>query len=222
MADPAPVPPLTPREPSSMWANGMAPEVMTTFLTGLLRDHFGDPSRVVDPIFRDVPWDPHPDEPWRSGPGGIAIEAQDAWHPSLVEARPALIVKDHALRPVRSGIADRMESTRHRDGFDRYATLLNSSNTVVCIAGSPRAAKRLATEVTRELVQFSDAIRRHLGLVRFQVMERGETAVLEESQLHYATPVAVAWQTLDEWVVREQVPVLTKVLTSVEAELARR
>lgn len=180
------------------------------------------PSRVVDPTFRDVPWAPDPAEPWKSGPGGIAIEAQDAWHRDLVERRPALIVKDHALRPVRSGIADRLESTRSRDGFDRYATPLNSSNTVVCISGSPRSAKRLATEVTRELVQFSDAIRRNLGLVRFQVLERGETAVLEESRRNFAAPVTIAWQIQETWVVREQVPVLTKVLTSVAAELARR
>lgn len=213
---------IVPPEPSALWANGMAPEVMTTFLVWTLRAHFGDPACVVDPVFRDVPWTPDPNEPWASGPTGIAIESQDRWHPALVERRPAIIVKDHALRPVRQGLADRMEGTRAADGFDRYATMLESSNTALCVAGAPLACKRLATEVSRLLVQFSDAIRRQVGLVRFAVAERGETGELRESQTHFATPVSVAWQTLETWVVREQTPTLAKILLDVTTDLHRR
>ena len=221
MAGPIPDPTMTMPEPSALWANGMAPEIMTTFLVAFLRNHFGDPTRIVDPIFREIPWRPDAAEPWASGPGGIAIESQDAWRPGLVEQRPALLVKDHKLAPTRRGVADRLEGSRSGDGFDRYATELNSSNTVLCIAGTSRAAKRLATEVTRELVQFSDVIRRELCLNRFMVLERDDTGKLVESQAHFATPVALAWQTMESWVVRQQTVPLAKIITDVQAELAR-
>jgi len=200
----------------------MPPEVMTAFLTALLREHFGDPACVVDPIFRDAPWRPHPTEVGRSDPsGGMVVESADAWDPELVEARPALIVADHAYKHVRVGIGGRMEGHHTRDGFLQYGALFDSANTIFCVGRSRLEAKRLGTEVLQLLVQFADAIREAQGLVRFVPVERGDVAVLEESTQNFACPVPIAWQAQMTWEVRRQASVLNRIITKVAAELGR-
>lgn len=210
-------------DPPAMWSLGMPPEVMTSFLVNLLRQHFSDASNVVDPAFRDRIWLADAGRPGKSDPASpIAIDSIDVWDPALVGIRPAIIVKDHAWTPIRAGIADVNQGFYAADGSDTYTCTFRSSNTAFGVANEPLEAKRLATEVARELVQFSEEIRRHCGLTRFVVVERGECFTLEESRQHFGVPVTVAYEAQGSWTIRKQGPAIRKVLLSIHPEFPQQ
>jgi hypothetical protein len=211
MADPVPVPSLSNPDPSATCSLGMPPELMVGTMVQLIRAHFADPANIVDPILRERVWLPTPDT-------GIVVESIDHFATALIEARPAIIVKDHAVQPVRDGIAGRMMMTFAQDGQDRYGIRYNSSVTFFCIADTSKAAKHLATEVLDELVQFSDPIRESLKLIRFVVVERGEAFTIEESKQHFAVPITVAYQVMRTWVVERQSPRIKRFLLHISAE----
>lgn len=198
--------------PSVPWSAGMPPEVMTDFLVAFLRAHFADPANIEDATLRQLVWADDPGSP-------IGIESVDRWDPRLVELRPGLIVKDHGWRPQRISINDQFVGGMAPDGSDEHAILFNSSNTVFCIGEEPKAAKRLSTEVTRELVKFAPLIRRELGLVRFVVVERGDCSILEESSQNYVVPVVVAYQSGEQWRITPQVSRLRKIILQVTTKL---
>lgn len=214
MAAPEPIPRLILPDPPAIWSLGMPPEIMTEFLVAFLRAHFADANNIVDPTFRSLVWSADPSTP-------IAILAQDDWDPNLIELRPGLVVKDHAWRPQRIGINDEHLGGLDPTGNAQFSCIYNSSNTIFCIAGTPKEAKRLGTEVTRELVQYASPIREHLGLIRFVVSERSECSILEESRQNYAVPVVVAYQAGETWKLEPQVPRLRKIILAVTANQYR-
>lgn len=195
-------------DPSAVCSVGVPPEVMTGVLAQLLRAHFSEPDQIVDERLRDLVWADAPSSP-------ILVETIDAFHPDKVGVRPALIVRDHGVKPVRAGIADRMDGTFAADGQDRFMSLLNSSCTVFCMAGASLEAKQLATEVLDELVMFSEPIRTALALVRFVVLDRSDCFIVEESKQHFAVPITIAYQYTRSWKLAPITPRIRKFVLNI-------
>lgn len=175
-------------------------------ITGLLRDmlvrHFAEPFSVEEPDLRHLVW--REDE--RTG---ILIESIHRWRGTLVEKRPAVIIKPNGRQNVRWGIQDSAGSDGQ--GNRLYQTFWAGSHTLFCIHGSGASADILATEVQRELSQFHPIIVNYLGLYQWQVTEVGGVAELEEAKESFVIPVTVGWNYSEQWSISLEALKLRKV-----------
>lgn len=179
-------------------------------ITGLLRDwmirHFCGNNNVEDADLRDLVW--REDE--RTG---ILIESLHRWRGDLVEKRPAIIVKCNARQNNRVGIGDYAGSTAQGD--ELFETFWIGSHTLFCIHGSGASVEILATEVQRELTQFSSKIRQYLGLNHWQVTEVGEVAEVEEARESFVIPVNVGWTYSERWRLSKEALYVRKIPLSI-------
>lgn len=163
-------------------------------ITGLIRDrlvqHFADPTTIEEGDLRHLVW--REDE--RTG---ILIESIHRWRGTLVEKRPAVIIKPNGRRNVRVGIQD--AAGADGQGNRLYQTFWVGSHTLFCIHGSGASADVLATEVEHELHEFHPIITGYLGLYTWQVTEVGPVAELEEARESFVVPVTVAWTYSAMW-----------------------
>ncbi len=175
-------------------------------LTGLLRDmlvrHFAEPMQIEEPDLRHLVW--REDE--RTG---ILIESISRWRGTLVEKRPAVIIKSNGRRNIRWGILDAAGSDEQ--GNRQYQTFWAGSHTLFCIHGSGASAEILATEVQRELTQFHEVVTKYLGLFQWQVTEVGGVSELEEAKESFVIPVTVGWIYTEMWKVMPEALKLRKV-----------
>ena len=189
-----PVPPYTgsleDQIASSLCSLGWRPILLTGFFRDSLVRHFAAPLSIENPDLRHLVW--RADE--RTG---ILIESVYRWRGSLVEKRPAVIIKRNAYRNVRYFIGDRAGTTEK--GFDKFLTTWVGSHTLFCIHGTGASAEILATEVQREYTQFAWAIKRDLGLLAFAVTEVGAISEVEEANEHFVVPVTIGWAYEESW-----------------------
>jgi hypothetical protein len=175
-------------------------------ILGLLRDflirHFSTPLNIEEPDLRQLIW--REDE--RTG---ILIESIHRWRGDLVEKRPAIILKANARQNVRIAIGD--ISGPNGQGQMQYETFWVGSHSLFCIHGSGASGEILATEVQRELTQFSPLIRQYLGLANFQVTEVGASAEIEEAKDSYVSPITVGWTYSEKWQLNLESRMLGKV-----------
>lgn len=211
-------PRVIPADPSAIWSLGMPPEIMTGFMVNFLREHFLDATHIVDPTFRDRIWKADPRQvAWTDSGSPILIESIDRFDPNLIEARPALIVKDHGWKPTRMGIANKHMWTNPGDGTSTFACLYQSAITVFAIAGESKEAKKLSTEVLRQIIQFEDVIRCELRLVRFMVVERGDCFKIEESTANSAVPISIAYMAEETWALKPQAARVKRIVFNMTA-----
>lgn len=179
-------------------------------ITGLIRDllvrHFSTPLNIEEPDLRGLVW--REDE--RTG---ILVESIHRWRGELVEKRPACIIKANGRQNLRMMLGDVVGTTEQ--GFVQYQTFWVGSHTVFCIHESGASAEILATEVQRELTQFSPVIRQYLGLYNWQVTEVGAAAEVEESRESFVIPVTVGWAYGEGWILQQESLKLRKVPLSV-------
>ncbi len=194
-AAPPVVPRRTPQERgislSSLCKMGWQPLLLTGLLRDLLTRYFAVPLNIATPDLRKLVW--RPDE--RTG---ILIESIYRWRPSLVEKRPAVIIKRHAMAQHKLGLGDRHSVTPQ--GQVRYATAWVGSHTLFCLQAGPGAGiEILATEVQQFLTCFAPVIRQYLGLYAFAVTEYGAIDEVEEAKETLVVPITVGWAYGQEW-----------------------
>jgi hypothetical protein len=185
-------------------------------MTGLFRDllirHFSSASNIEDSQLRNLLWKNADDT-------GILVESVHRWRPDLTEKRPAVIIKRNAYQNERKGIGDiRQGPPVDREGFAHYATFWTGSHTLFCIGGSGAQAEILGAEVQRYLTEFSPVILTSLDLKRFQVLQIGAVAEIEEAQENFAVPITVGYTFEQRWILRPQVPLLTTISKILELD----
>jgi hypothetical protein len=163
-------------------------------LTGMLRDHlirhFAEPLTIESRDLRQYVW--RTDE--RTG---ILIETVHKWQGDPVEKRPAVLVKRNAYRSQRIAINDL--AGVNEKGEEDFSVLWIGSHTLFCIHGTGASVDILATEVQREINQYSPVIRQYLGLQKFSVTEVGAISELEEASENYVVPITVGWAYSENW-----------------------
>lgn len=202
-----PSPPATPRpssgtagnlypiSPSTLCNMGWRPIMLTGMIRNLMTAHFKDQSQIEDADLRHLVW--RPDE--RTG---ILIESIHRWRGTIVEKRPAVVVKLNARQNIRLGIQDKVGTDEQ--GNINYQTFWVGSHTLFCIHGSGASAEILATEVQRELTQWHPVIVNSLKLYQWQVTEVGAISEIEEAKETFVIPVTVAWTYTEMWKVSQE------------------
>ena len=166
-----------------------SPMLLTGFLRQWLLQHFGNPANVVDPQLRSAVWQD-------ANTTGILVEAIHRWTGTLVEKRPALIIKRNAYRNVRIVLHDRVGDDLR--GHENFSTCWVGSHTIFAIHGSGAACEGLTTETQQELTQFGPLAAR-LDLMRFQVTEVGPVSTLEEAKQNFVAAITVGWAYQETW-----------------------
>lgn len=174
----------------------LKPMVVTGWLKLWLEQHFSETNSLEDkdqtgPAQRFV-W--RPDENT-----GLVIENITRWAPRLTESRPAIIIKRNKWSRARAGIGNRWMNVTDPLGSAYYENLWQGSHSLFCIANDGAEAEILATEVFRELNQFSPIVRHVLNLLRFEVAEVGEPVLLEEARENFVVPVTVVYASSEVW-----------------------
>lgn len=163
-------------------------------LTGLVRDllirHYTTPLNIEEPDLRHLVW--RPDE--RTG---ILIESIHRWRGSIVEKRPAIVIKRNAMQNLRLVIANKAGVTEQ--GHVEYMTTWVGSHTLFCIHGSGASVELLATETQRELTHFAPVISDYLGLMKWSVTEVGAISELEEARESFVVPITIGWAYEELW-----------------------
>lgn len=176
---------------------------MTGFFRMWMANHFAAPDTIEDPALQQFVWSPDP------AATGIMIESSSKWVPELTEHRPAIVIKRGSWRPLRMGINNRLFGT-DKPGTFYYANYWQGSHVLFCCSGADGECEHLATEVYRELNEFGPRLETLLGLFRFEVVEVGELATLEEANQNFVVPITVAYVMEEVWAVDTEAPLFTK------------
>lgn len=130
----------------------------------------------------------------------IMIESVHAFKPELCEGRPALLVQCRAYKKVKLGVDDRMMFTNTADGQEYFTTWMSGTHTIWCLNGDGSECMKFASEVFRELNEFSSFTRKLLDLKRFEAQEIGEMMVLKTDSIeNFAIPVTVSCVYEEAW-----------------------
>jgi hypothetical protein len=194
---------------------GPRPFVMTGYFVQWMQAHFANLANLTD---RDLAqtntqflW-----EPGRASE--LRIASYTDFDPQKLEKRPAIIIKRNGFKTRgRDGINNRMMGTFPRTGFAHFANNWTGSHTFFCLAGRGAEAEKLAAEVYLELLEYGSEVRRTLNLLRFEVMETGDLAILQEARENFVVPVAVAYSFEHAWVVRPSTPKVRQINLSLLA-----
>lgn len=211
MAEPTPAPAPTQfigTDVSSLCSLLGRPIILTGIFRDILARHFARPEYIEEPDLKHLIWN-------NTETSEILIESIHRWRPELTERRPGVIVKRNAYQNIRTGIGDRRQGPpADSDGNAHYATFWTGSHTLFCIGGTGAQAELLGTEVQRELTEFGPEIARALDFKRFQVLQVGAVAELEEAQENLVVPVTVGYTYDERWVIRPQAARLKSVSMS--------
>lgn len=210
---------------SALCTIGRPPLVMTGSVIWILRRHFSQPNYIVDPNLNKYLWNKD------STKSGITIESVVQWPGAptqTVQQRPAIYVKRNTYGRVKLGIGDayQLGTNSSVDKLDdvgdnsidtgtMYGVVIAGSHTVFCLGSTGAEAESVGTEVFFELLEFTPIIRKDLGLNKFQVMEMGGIAKLEESHEHWVVPVTVTYAFNHDWMLYQDAPLLKTVSLNV-------
>jgi hypothetical protein len=181
---------------------GQRPLVITGIIRRLLISHFANSLNIEDPDLKTFIWQ-------NNLATGILIESVQRWIGSLVEKRPAVLLKRNAYRNMRVLLNDR--SGTDEQGNEEYLTLWVGSHTLFCIQETGASCEILATEVQRELTQFAPVVKQRLDLVKFHVTEVGEASEVEESTQNFLIPITVGWAYQEKWKVIPEALAITAI-----------
>ena len=191
---------------ASICATGQRPLLMTGAIVQWLRQHFSSGTNLEDHELNlpntEYVWTPNRET------SKISIESYTRWDPSLVENRPALIVKRNAWQFIRLGIANRSMGEARKDGSRVYTNAWAGSHTIFVIAGEGAECEKLVAEVYRELNQFSPVMRNSLNLAKLQLAEIGEMRLLEEASENFIVPISLAYAFFEDWKITSSSPPL--------------
>lgn len=173
--------------------------------TGLFRHwlclHFADVSNIVDPLFKDPPllWTASKETTQ------IVIESVGEFDPTIVEARPAILLARGDWDSQRLGIDDRSMPNWHPEGqpsaSTQHAILWIGSHTIWCATRNYGQCERLAGEVADMLMEEAPIVRRVMGFHRLTVAKIGAPGKLKEAREHFAIPITLAYAHIVTWAI---------------------
>jgi len=178
-----------------------SPMLATGVILGLIREHFGNPTAIMDPLLQSCVWrsDDHT---------GILIETCTNDALSRIQLRPAILVRRNAIKPNREGMNDEIMSLGPERGKD-YTLTLHGSHTVFCLSGKPGHVESLANETAIYLMQSAPSIRGSLCFRGdFKLEEIGAIGMLEGGGGQYVVPVTFSYVTDFTWSIAPDAPVL--------------
>jgi hypothetical protein len=211
---------------SALCTIGRPQYVLSGALLWILRYHFAQASNIVDKDLKEYIWTSAVET------SKITIEPVTKWNgpnTQAVQSRPAIYVKRNTYGKMKLGIGDKYQlgsNTRvdnsnpvRNNTFDTgtsYGAVIAGSHTIFCLSATGADAEAVGTEVFYELLEFSPLIRRDLDLHKFEVMEVGSIAKLEESNEHWLVPVTVNYMFAHDWVLsKDALPLKSMSLSSV-------
>lgn len=139
---------------------------------------------------------------WTPGPDTqIVIEDYSKWKPEMTERRPALIIKRNAWKVLKLGIGDKWLGHTDEKGNVFHEIAIQGSSTIFCISNTGAETEILADEVFRELVGFSQLVRKALNLLMLKVEDIGELVILDESRENFVIPITLNYAYDHKWIV---------------------
>lgn len=193
---------------------GPRPFVMTGYFVQWLQGHFAELANLTD---RDLA-QTNTQFLWTPGRASeIYIGSYTDFDPAKIEKRPSIIVKRNAFQTRREGIGNRMMGTFPTSGYSHFANTWTGSHTFFCLSGQGAEAEKLAGEVFCELLEFGSEVRRTLNLLRFEVMETGDLAILQEARENFVVPISVAYAFEHAWILRPSTPKVRRINLSLLA-----
>jgi hypothetical protein len=171
----------------------------TGVFLSMLREHFGNPESIVDPMLQPYVW--------RNDMGtAIMIETLTKEAISNIGQRPAILVRRNAIRTQRMSIGDKVFPLSPQMG-QQFTVGLQGSHTVFNISTKAGHAESLANETAMLLLQFSPAIRGCLCFTGdFQLEEIGQVGRLDGGGGQYVVPVTFSYITEIPWTLNENLP----------------
>ena len=192
----------------TLFSLGLRPHIMTGFFREWLTFHFSAATYIEHPELRGLLWSQTMSQ------AKLQIESITRYKPQATEQRPSIIIRREDWSTLRLGIDNRMQGGFDLTGADHFAILLQGAHTLFCLSRNAQEAELLASEVSREFLQFGEVIRQQLGLVRFEVAGTGKLGELEEARENYAAPVTVGYVVEEKWKVFLSAPVLKRLVLS--------
>lgn len=178
---------------------GWRPYSLTKLLVSILRSHFSNANFIEDSNLKNYLWN-------SADTTGILIDPISRWRPTTTEKRPSIVIKRNSAKVIRQGINDKLMMGIGPEGTkDYYATFLQGSHTIFCVAGESAETENLAAEVYRELIEFGPIIRKIMNLHKFIMTEIGELAILEEATENFVVPISLAYAFEEAWEITEPI-----------------
>ncbi len=169
------------------------PLLMTGVFIQWMRMHFSEESRINLTMMKDYIWTSDIDTT------ELVVDSVFKFNPAQTEARPGLFIKRNPWQVLRLGIDNRKMPATNWEHWPQYIQGYQGSHTIFCIGGESAEVELLATEVYRELVMSGPRARSTFNLLKFQVTEIGEPAILEEATENFVVPVVVSYAGQDVW-----------------------
>lgn len=175
-------------EVSTLCQVGMTPRVVTGLLIRILKNHFADPTLIMDPKLQQYVWDEN------SQKSKIRIVQNAYFDAKSAGQLPALIVGRGALQSKRISMDDRTQNMLSGtdaalSGFQRYTRFHEVQFTITAITEVLGEADDLATEVFDTLTYLSPMMTERLPFHDFQVVGMGPVGALTETGTQLAVPI---------------------------------
>lgn len=189
---------------SSLCQMGLQPQLIQGMLRDLLTKQFQAQNHLAHTIKNYV---------WRRADNtGILIEVKSRRKSTLAGKRPAILIGRNAYTYFPLVVNNLV-------GMDKQGNTLSGvmwagSSTLFCLDTDDLGVDILASECRAILVQNGLTIARALNLFKFQVLEVGAPAELEEEKENFVVPITVGWAFQELWRTEEEAPRLRKVHVS--------
>ena len=185
-----------------------SPILATGVLLGTLREHFGNPTAIIDPMLHRCLW--RDDDQT-----GILIETCTNDALSRIQMRPAILVRRNAVRPKREGLDDEIKSLGGERGRN-FTVTLHGSHTVFCLSTKPGHVDVLANETGMYLLQAAPSIRGSLCFRGdFKLEEIGPIGMAEGIGGQYVVPLTFSYVTDFTWSIASDAPVIRHIDMSI-------
>jgi hypothetical protein len=103
-----------------------SPMLATGVILGLLREHFGNPTAIVDPMLQAYVW--RDDDQSR-----MMIETSSNEVLTRIQMRPAVLIRRNTVRAKREGLDDELKKAGPEQGRE-FVVTLHGSHTVFCLS----------------------------------------------------------------------------------------
>jgi hypothetical protein len=186
-------------EDRSLRRQNFSPMLLSGIVVDVLRQHFGNPSSIFDPLLQDRIWRP-------SDATSILIETCTKEVLTQIQQRPAILVKRNAIKFESFMLNNEVVPMGATPGRE-FGMRARGSHTVFCITTSSGNTEALAQETWMLLLQFSPRIRSLLRLQRdFEIEEIGELRTLEGIGGQYVVPLTFTYAVDHTWILKSTAP----------------
>ncbi|GHT30386.1 hypothetical protein FACS1894214_0140 [Planctomycetales bacterium] len=189
-----------------------SPILATGVVVDILREHFGTPQSIIDPMLQNYIWED-------TDKSGIIIETSTNEKLTQISQRPAILVRRDDIRSSRRIIGDEYSLLTNYN-TRQFTRSFEGSHTIFNIAAKAGHAEALANESAWLLLGFSSLICQSLCFEDFQLEQIGKIAKLEGSGGQYVIPATFSYKASFEWSLDENLPPIrhvdTKLLFNLE------